>query len=277
MFRERLLSECREAACDTVILSSEHCSSRLLYPDEIERVRDLLSALGAVEILVYLRRQDELWASRYSTAVKGGSTERIGLPTPQEKKALLDYHDLCLRWTNLFGAANFTVRIFDRRDFIGQDLLEDFLHAANLQIEPSALKRPERQNIGLDPRLLEFLRRFNAHLPHVSRASGFRPDPRQGNLLPILEKLSSEKHGGLPAAWSREIMNEFRAGNSVVADTFCGRNDGRLFRDEAPVADAGDAVELTIDDAFEIFARIWAEKNQPDPAENAKPARRERQ
>src|SRR5262249_55186398 len=103
-FRQEFLGECHDAGCATMILSSEHCSSRLLFPDGIARLHDLLSPLGLVEIVVYLRRQAEMWTSHYSTTVKSRSTKPIQLPTPNEKKVLLDYEGLCARWADAFGS-----------------------------------------------------------------------------------------------------------------------------------------------------------------------------
>jgi hypothetical protein len=264
-FAQNFLKECYDAGCDTIILSSEHCSSRLLFDDEIARLRDLLAGLGPVQIILYLRRQDEMWASHYSTAVKSRSTDPISLPTSHQKKELLDYQGLCTRWATLFGAGNLHVRIFDRREFIRGDLLDDFVATAGMQVDISALSRPPSQNIGLDPELLEFLRRFNYHLPHVSAESKFRPDPRQGNLLTILEKLTARSRRRiLPPLWSKMIMEEFADGNSKVAKAFLGREDGRLFRhDWSEEIVAGEPPPFTLDDAFQIFARIWVEKNRP--------------
>ncbi len=263
-FSRDLLGECRASHCGSLVLSSEHCSSRLLFADEIERLRDLLAPIGTVAVLLYLRRQDEMWVSYYSTAVKTRSTEPIGLPTADAKREFLDYDALCTRWAKAFGAEALRVRVFDRREFKGGDLIDDFIAAAGLGIDPSGLERPPAQNRGLDPRMLEFLRRFNRHLPHLSEQSGFRPDPRQGDLLAILERLSTENRRALPPEWRRAIMEEFSPGNSNVAKRFLGREDGRLFREEGRgERESANPPAFTMEDAFEIFARVWAEKNCP--------------
>lgn len=262
-FMTELLDECHQSDCDTLILSSESCSSRLFFGDEIHRLRELLDRVGRADIILYLRRQDQLWISHYSTGVKLGYRQPIEPPTPVQRRELLDYEGLCVRWADVFGDDALHVRIFDPREFANGDLITDFLCAGDLNIDPASLRKPERQNRGLDPKLLEFLRRFNEYLPFRSKATDFKPDPRQGNLMGILERLSTGGGHALPGDWHGQLVADFAEGNRKVAERFLGRADGVLFREDAPDGPVSDeAPSFTISDAFEIFSRIWAAKHE---------------
>lgn len=57
----------------TAVLSTELIHSRITRPAEIDRLRGLIAGFADdIQILVFLRRQDELALSRYSTAIRAG-------------------------------------------------------------------------------------------------------------------------------------------------------------------------------------------------------------
>jgi hypothetical protein len=79
LFRERLVSELSEELmhapcnCDTLVFSSEHCSSELLLRHELEQVRALLDLwCDSYSVVVYLRSQLSLAASASSMLLKAG-------------------------------------------------------------------------------------------------------------------------------------------------------------------------------------------------------------
>ena len=57
----------------TVIFSNEHCHSRVIEDSHVQKLYDLLSVnFKMITILVYLRRQDEMARSAYSTMLRVG-------------------------------------------------------------------------------------------------------------------------------------------------------------------------------------------------------------
>ena len=71
--RQKLADEVADSACHTMIISNEHCHSRLLTPSAIQRLKDLLTPFCPnIEVQVYLRRQDQLAVSLHSTRLKLG-------------------------------------------------------------------------------------------------------------------------------------------------------------------------------------------------------------
>ena len=258
-----LADECRSGDFDIAILSSESCASRLFFDDEIRRLHNLASNIGRTEVVLYLRKQDELWASHYSTSVKLGYRQKIAPPSDARKREFLDFEGLCARWSQVFGIDKLKIRIFDARELRDGDLITDFLHASGLNLDVSSFRRPVRQNPSLDPKLLEFMRRFNEHLPYASGRTNFRPDPGQGNLMKIVEELSTGKRK-LLGDWRQGLMAEFAESNRRVAREYLGRADGRLFPDDGDAETTEPDSDLSIDDAFEIFAKIWAAKHSAD-------------
>ncbi len=147
----------------TVILSNEHLHSRVRSPEQIGKLKGLLDAFfDDYRIVAYLRRQDELAVSRYSTRLRtGGMDERI-LPAPSEGPVRNGYYDhagLLDRWGEAFGRAALLPRIFARGELLEGDVVKDFLAQCGLP----GLSPPERPASGpmLQAAAQEFLRRFN--------------------------------------------------------------------------------------------------------------------
>ena len=95
VFREELktkfYNEFASHEFHTMVLSSEHLTSRLSEPAELERLKNLLEPMGRVEVVLYLRPQEELVASSYSTTIRLGSTQKFSKYI--EKSIYESYYD----------------------------------------------------------------------------------------------------------------------------------------------------------------------------------------
>ncbi|MDH3871116.1 MAG: hypothetical protein OEU44_02765, partial [Gammaproteobacteria bacterium] len=108
----------------TVILSSEHLQSRLNSSEDVARLHELLASLFSdIKVLVYLRRQDKAATSRYSTALKAGYSMKSILPPSGGNRRFYDYEHLLDIWSTVFGRKHVVPRIFDRREFVDDDLI----------------------------------------------------------------------------------------------------------------------------------------------------------
>ncbi|HUB49103.1 MAG TPA: hypothetical protein VMB73_29355 [Acetobacteraceae bacterium] len=129
----------------TVIYSSEFCHSRLIEDSQVAKLAVLLRRhFASVRVLVYLRRQDELACSMYSTLLRIGDTGLELLPNvPNAGDALnnlrdltwahyFDYEGLLDRYARAFGKHCIEPRIFAPDRFVGGNLVSDFLAACGL-------------------------------------------------------------------------------------------------------------------------------------------------
>lgn len=117
----------------TAVISSEHFWP--LRPELVNRVGDRLARLSDdVRVLLYVRPQDEMWASLYAQEAKffrikpgtplWGETDYIG---PDIAERALRY-DQCLdAYRDRFGADRVFARNYARSDFIGGNVILDFL------------------------------------------------------------------------------------------------------------------------------------------------------
>lgn len=218
--REVSLLAHRESA-RLVVLSAEHFSSRLEWPG----IAALAEALAphAVEVAFYVRRQDDLAVSAFSTALRSG--ERRWLSTKLVTPARRYFNHLAVAndWARAFGAASLGVRAFDR---LGDGIEADFLAVLGVDsgdgFEPVArLKR----KLSLEQAIL--LHAINRHLACWPSAvadddlDGYYRAQRLRERLVRLAPDETEDGISLAAALGedcrRTIMAAFAASNRELA------------------------------------------------------------
>jgi hypothetical protein len=250
-FQQEFAKEISGCNATTLILSNEHLSSRLRSKDEIARIRELLFNYSEnVKIVVYLRPQDDILLSSYSTSVKSGSVDKFGLPHGAARD-YMDYDKILNPWSEVLGAQNVLVRIFQKSRLMQGDVLADFCSTLGIQL--SKLSVPDKKNKSLDGKSLLFLREFNKHVPRYKNDG---VNPLRGKIAEVLEA----HYCGPPLKVDKEALSEFRAsfddGNKAVADKFLPNHSGPLFDPSEENREDG-VTELTAADAVEIAAALW--------------------
>lgn len=261
-FQKSFYEECNAEKFDYVVLSSEHLSSRLNRKTEIQRLKSLLEPLGKCDIVLYLRAQEELVVSAYSTSVWVGSTKKFSaFLDGATTQPYYDYKLLCDMWADVFGDDSLKVRIFSKSEFVDGDLIRDFIATSGIPVSLAACQIPPNQNESIGALYLEFLRQFNQYLPHMGRHTNFLRDPQQGNLLSIISQLNGGAKASLPFNIAQSFRSRFLGDNAYVAKKYLNREDGILFRTAQQAAPGNSSEEidheLTTAQAFELFAKIW--------------------
>ncbi len=197
----------------TSIFCSEHCHSRLTFPEEVATLREFLGQyFDDIQISVYLRRQDLIALSLYSTKLKsGGVTDRL-LPQVEPSDPYYNYDVFLALWEAEFGPENVHVRIFDRKSLAGGSILTDFVQTWRLGDFGCFASVPDL-NLSIRPEAQEFLRQVNPHL----KAVGGRPiETVRGHLVARLEK-AYEGRGARPGqAVAKAFYDGFAESNEAV-------------------------------------------------------------
>lgn len=261
-FRDRtttsLAAAVRSHSGPLCVLSNEHCSSRLTDYSEIARLHALLRPLfDRIEVLVYLRRQDEFLLSSYSTAIKSGAIHRLGVPDPEFTRHRYRYDLLLERWAREFGTDSVRCRIYDRSQLPNGDVIDDFTRAIGL-VEIAGYRRPPNLNESLDARLLEYLRLLNGRM-----STGFSSGQTaaRGRLVRALQSIPQGSRLTLPRAQLDEFMGSLAESNAIVATKYLRREvqpDGDpLFgaRDDDR-SDRIDGVDLSAEDVLDVTAGL---------------------
>lgn len=126
-----IIQEAKDENAEAIILSSEEFSS--VYAFSIPKLASLLKGYE-VELIVYLRRQDEYLESSYGQAVKDytcKTTVDFYSWLHERNFKVLDYHDYLSKWQNGFPNLIIKPRVYDRNCFPNKNINHDFLNAIN--------------------------------------------------------------------------------------------------------------------------------------------------
>ena len=204
--------EVEASGCKTIVISSEHLSSQLVSPRQIESVANFLRRVANdIRIVVYLRRQDHMAVSRYCSALKAGSTHGFSFDTEVKKFPKYYNFDVLLsEWAHVFGRDKLIVRWFDKGCFKDGDLLTDFADVVNL---PLTLD-PQVLNPSFDVVRLAWLKNFNANYEDLLPG---KKNKARKNILEILENLGQMGPKiELSLADSKTFLDRFTTANRKV-------------------------------------------------------------
>lgn len=267
-FRTRLIAEirsCRDAQpahIHTMIYSTENLTGNLRSPEGVEQLREMLAPLfDTVEIVVYIRRQDDAILSMYGEFMRRGFSEapfsRFMENCLSEKSPVpyIFYRRELEKWIKVWGRETITVRVFDRKEFIGGQILTDFMSVVlgRTDFDMSDFQASPADNRGLSAPVLEALRRLQPSIPFMK---GDRPNPVREMLLPFINTLPTEPRPVMAAERAGKIMAYFEASNLWVKDTFFPGRAGPLFAPRPDHPDVGNMGLLDIDQFAEISARL---------------------
>lgn len=242
----------------TVLLSSEHLASRLSTEHEIRELHDFLKRFAAsVDVYVYIRRQDELALSYYTTAVKNGETSQFSFPEPDAVPHEFYFDRLLTNWSRVFGQERMHVRIYDRGSLPSGDIVRDFHDFASVPLPGDDVLFEENPSMSLP--MLVFLRRFNSLVPKF--VDGTANDLR-GDIAAVLDEISMPGERLIPgAAVAAAFLNRFEHGNRNVARKFFDRDE--LFPGRVPEYPPPNGVrQFDDDDLVTLVARIWCGKQK---------------
>jgi hypothetical protein len=255
--REKLAAELSGSSCETVIMSGEHCSSRLRSVDDVRRLYEFLAPFfSRMSVVVYLRRQDDFLMSTHSTDVKNGSVRPLEVPDEEEVHFRYDYWELLSRWSGVFGRENIVCRKYGKGFLKDDSIVSDFLQAVGIA-RGADYQLPGNMNESLDADCLEFLRLLNKHLKGTERLQ---------KIVAALQGISAGPLIDLSPQERSSFMGALRESNRRVAleyfDGEAATSDDPLFGprlEDRPRVEAGQlTAERAVDIAANLFARFRA-------------------
>ncbi|MBC6404350.1 MAG: hypothetical protein GDA41_01215 [Rhodospirillales bacterium] len=243
-----------------VILSSEHCSALLRTVDDINRLKDLIASVCQdIKVIFYARQQAEFMASLYSTHIVTGDTIELIYPPEDRIQNAMNYYEILMRWEQVFGRENIVARIFDRDQMVGGDVIEDF--CSILGIDDAVLAKatiPARLNESLDFKTVEFLRLFNMYQPQIIDK---KINPARSNIAQILQKLSNKPRIRIPKKMFDQLRKEMNEPNSLFRERYIDGVKEDPFKWNWEENTGKRTIQnLTIEEAFRIFSRVWSAK-----------------
>ena len=216
---------------DRILLSSESFSGTETIPNGMESIKD---SFEHIKIIAYLRRQDLWLESVYRQFVKN---KRFSLTdtfdvwvenylTDSSELYSCDWIELLTKWSKVFGTENIIVRPYEKTQFLGGNIIEDFLSIINIPHNKSDFTENTRiHNKSYNLEATDFLRLMN-------NSSDIKKWRSSLNLLfPNPYHITGEVY--LTYEKRLEIMDRFRVSNNKVVETFLP-DKKELFKEALP-------------------------------------------
>lgn len=251
----RLGEEIDAAGVETLLISNEHCHSRLTDLDSIRRILDVIGRpVTRVEVIVYLRRQDRMAVSMHSTRLRDGGRGTI-FPVFREPPAYYDFHRLMANYAEVFGAGSIRARLFEREHLVGGDVVADFFALLGLAV---SLPPAARANLSLSRQQARFLEMFNERFPLIVDG---RLNPARGPVMAAVHKTLRGQPGRPARAQAMAFQTQFADVNRLARDRFLpGLDRSTLFDDDFSDYPEQDetAWPLTEDELMAFTAALWS-------------------
>ncbi len=258
-FRRRFRAEAALELGDgrTAIFCNEHCHSRLKTPAEVARLRNFLAGFfDEIRVSVYLRRQDELALSLYTTRLKSGATDSEMFPRTSSEDLFFNYDRSLRLWEDAFGRENIHVRLFGRSALTGGSIVTDFLTAWAIGT-PADFAPVADQNESLQPAAQEFLRQLNFHLgPEPGGPSALPRELVAGPLSAALSRHFAGRGAQPGRAEAMAFYDLFRASNAALAARYFPGSGALFSEDFSTYPEVAESRGLDIAAAARIAARL---------------------
>jgi len=260
-FSAALKAEVAAAAPERIVLTNEHCHSRIETAEELQQLADLLHSLAEeVRIVFYIRRQDQAATSLYSTALKVGQyRKKPDLTIKGDLPVAFDYWRTCRLYADVFGKEAMRVRLFDRKRLVGGDLITDFCEILDLPSE-QGWSLPATKNRSLGRLGQRFLAAFNQKRQD---RFGEQSEHYRMALVRMLDKHFAGQGIKPSRGAAAAFLDHFKEGNEQVRATYFPDLPAPLFGDDFSMyPEKEDAWMPGPFMAFDAGARLFVEQQK---------------
>lgn len=262
---ENLWRELKNDEYNKIVISNEHCSSRLTTRDELITLKNFLSMFSEnIKIIFYVRPQDEAITSSYSTQVKSGGIDDFKFPLTFENAPYsFKYYQIAELWSSVFGLENLNVVPLHKSIYGVNDAVRRFFYL--LQFPDNNIDYQGKSNESLDIYKLWFLKGVNKYFPLFESGSFNR---RRSRIVSSLER-SPPLGPNLTASFKERerVLKYFSHENSQLFKKYCGINENVFSKPDdnkqevaLPNAVDSDLIFKLVSDLFENYDENYLKK-----------------
>jgi hypothetical protein len=270
-FRAGLDAEMRSLPEDArCVMSSEHISRLLRTPGEVDRLAVLLRPyFGVIEVVVYLRRQDQHAASAYAERLRGGLLAPAALPQggPGELPHY-DYARLLDLFGGAFGADHLRPRVFDRDSLSGGDVVTDFLATSGISVAMPADLPGRQSNVRLSLLAQTLLLRAGTRFARQTKRGPLRNQAQWWRLAQVAAQRLPGPGWRPTRGEAAAFMKRFADSNESVRLRYFPQRAALFGDDLSDLPDGEETVTdaALADAALDVLVRMVLEPGGHDPA-----------
>ena len=248
----------------SAVLSDESLSANgwdvpVYGKEALWRFKERLSRLfDDFEIVVYLRRQADYLTSFALNKARNGNDDCADAllekaRNPEADDPMLNYQVLLTMWAEVFGRDKMKVRLFDRKHFIGGDLIVDFATTCGLSLRDTVSVEPANESIDDD--VVTFINRLQQNRQYETPNLAFKA---RKWLINVLSRKYKGKSHVLTRVQAERIVETYRDSNRAIAREYFGSEE--LFGEDCSMYPEEIVPhELTVEKSVEIAAYLCDE------------------
>lgn len=198
--------------CNSALISSESLTD--MFPNEIETFkRTVTDSFASVTIIFYVRRQDIVATSHFSTGLRGGGTGNQLISTRMGTRGLrgFRYKRVADTWADFYGKSNLAIRVFPDPRPSEWSAVSDILDVIGASTLFDEIQQKAELNVRLDAPQAAYLRRFNLELG--SKARTLAPSIQRRFVKFISGVSTGEKLPKPSKSIAENFYSQFRSGN----------------------------------------------------------------
>ena len=186
------------------IISCEHLQSELQTKEEIIGLKKILDEyFGKITIILYIRDPLATTISLWSTQIRYGA-KLGGIPIPKHPlyEKVSNHKKTIENWESVFLRENIIVSRFQKKDFINNDLINDFCHKSGITFSEK-FKMPNVTNMSLSLLGMKCLGYINNYVPHFTETNNSNMpltlNKKRANITQYIEHFTSKSPKYLPS------------------------------------------------------------------------------
>lgn len=193
-----------------------------------------------LKVIVYLRRQDREIESLYNQHIKigreYGAFDKFA-KSDTNLKQWLDYLSKLDSVSHIIGKENLVVRVYEKQQLIGNDIVTDFLSVLGIPSDQDEWKRNAKMNPSIEGNYLEIKRIMNS-VQGIEGLFDYREwEDIQTDIYDVCIALShsykdKREYGFFTIEQRKTFLGKFAAENEQIAREYLHREDGILFYDD---------------------------------------------
>jgi len=259
-FRANLWQEFEAAPkADVLVISSEHLHSRLSSIETITCLKEFLEPwVEQFEIVLYLRRQDYVAISHYSTKIKSGNPCPLPFLNISNEAIpyYFDYNRIYDNWCTVFGKKALQVRLFSPQEWKQGNLVYDFCAACGLHA--GGKRMPVIANVSLNQTGVDFLLEVNRQLPRVVDGKN---NKKRDAIAHLVSKLCQGKNQPASREEAIAFYHHFLESNRQLKEkAFPERSEPLFDNDFSSYPEEVKSIKPCYEDAVKLAIHLWKAK-----------------
>lgn len=218
-----------------------------------------------IKIIVYLRRQDNMWSSAYREMIKNNTTYLPSKIWLESHKVDNYYYERLKHYQQFVDKKDIIIRIYEKEQFIEGSIFSDFCSILSIPIDKRFRIPTKNYNPHLSRGVLEYNRLLNTVYNIETTPYMFNKYLTLYSQRGVLKEAFQFNNNNIFSTKKRnQILNDCKKYNEKIASEYLNRKDGKLFYEPISHNDDSFKEDHTLSDKEILNITRYLYQQSPD-------------